>query len=88
MAVSRHRSTRVDANTGNLHLSVWISAALFSAIHMQFFGFVPRMLLGALFGYLVAYSGSLWPAIVGPSEQCRRGHRGMVDGGIVARARP
>ena len=51
--------------TGNLHLSVWVSAALFSAIHMQFFGFVPRMLLGALFGYLVAYSGSLWPAIVG-----------------------
>lgn len=51
--------------TGNLHLSVWISAALFSAIHMQFFGFVPRMLLGALFGYLVAYSGSLWPAILG-----------------------
>ena len=51
--------------TGNLHLSVWVSAALFSAIHMQFFGFLPRMLLGALFGYLVAYSGSLWPAIVG-----------------------
>jgi hypothetical protein len=46
-------------------LGIWVSAVLFSAIHMQFFGFVPRMLLGAGFGYLVAYSGSLWPAVLG-----------------------
>ena len=51
--------------TGNMHVGIWVSAVLFSAIHMQFFGFVPRMLLGAGFGYLVAYSGSLWPAILG-----------------------
>ena len=51
--------------TGNIHVGIWVSAALFSAIHMQFFGFVPRMLLGAGFGYLVVYSGSLWPAVVG-----------------------
>lgn len=51
--------------TGNLHFGIWVSAALFSAIHLQFFGFVPRMLLGAAFGYLVAYSGSLWPAVLG-----------------------
>lgn len=41
------------------HLSIWISAILFSAIHMQFFGFVPRLLLGALFGYLYYWSGNL-----------------------------
>ena len=51
--------------TGNIHLSVWLAAALFSAIHMQFFGFIPRMLLGTIFGYLVAFSGSLWPAVLG-----------------------
>ena len=51
--------------TGNIHVGIWASAALFSAIHMQFFGFVPRMLLGAGFGYLVVYSGSLWPAVLG-----------------------
>ena len=45
--------------TKNIHLSIWISAAVFSAIHMQFYGFVPRMLLGALFGYLYYWSGSL-----------------------------
>ena len=51
--------------TGNIHLAVWIAAVLFSAVHMQFFGFIPRMLLGACFGYLVVFSGSLWPAILG-----------------------
>ncbi|MFZ2906191.1 MAG: CPBP family intramembrane glutamic endopeptidase [Cyclobacteriaceae bacterium] len=43
----------------NIHLSIWASAILFSAIHMQFFGFVPRVLLGALFGYLYYWSGNL-----------------------------
>ncbi len=45
--------------TRNIHISIWVSAILFSAIHMQFFGFVPRMFLGALFGYLYYWSGKL-----------------------------
>ncbi len=45
--------------TNNIHVAIWFSAVLFSAIHMQFFGFVPRMLLGALFGYLYYWSGNL-----------------------------
>lgn len=45
--------------TKNIHIAIWISAFLFSAIHVQFFGFVPRMLLGALFGYLYYWSGNL-----------------------------
>lgn len=49
--------------TRNVHWGVWISAALFSAIHVQFFGFLPRLMLGALFGYLVIWSGSIWPAV-------------------------
>jgi membrane protease YdiL (CAAX protease family) len=50
--------------TRNMHLSIWISAILFSAMHFQFFGFVPRVFLGALFGYLYYWSGSLMMAIV------------------------
>jgi membrane protease YdiL (CAAX protease family) len=46
--------------TNNIHVAIWFSAILFSAIHMQFFGFVPRMLLGALFGYLYYWSGNLF----------------------------
>jgi membrane protease YdiL (CAAX protease family) len=50
---------RLSKGFNNPHLAIWISAFLFSAIHMQFFGFVPRMLLGALFGYLYLWSGNL-----------------------------
>jgi uncharacterized protein len=51
--------------TGNVHAAVWITAILFSAFHMEFFGFLPRLLLGALFGYFAAWSGSVWPAVWG-----------------------
>jgi membrane protease YdiL (CAAX protease family) len=51
--------------TKNTHAAVWITAALFSAFHMEFYGFLPRMLLGGLFGYFVAWSGSIWPAVWG-----------------------
>ena len=45
--------------TGNPHAGIWLAAIIFSAIHFQFYGFLPRMMLGALFGYLYYYSGSL-----------------------------
>lgn len=51
--------------TRNTHWGIWITAALFSAIHFQFFGFLPRMLLGIFFGYFAAWSGSIWPAVLG-----------------------
>ncbi|WP_425291072.1 CPBP family intramembrane glutamic endopeptidase [Spirosoma linguale] len=50
--------------TGNVHVGIWLAAALFSAIHVQFLGFFPRMLLGALFGYLYLWSGNLWIPIL------------------------
>jgi len=49
----------------NPHAAIWISAIIFSAIHMQFYGFVPRLLLGAGFGYLYYFSGSIWYAMLG-----------------------
>lgn len=48
----------------NIHIAIWVTAFIFSAIHMQFYGFIPRLLLGAFFGYLVVWSGSLWLPIV------------------------
>ena len=50
--------------TGNGHAAIWITAALFSALHLQFFGFLPRLLLGALFGYLLEWTGMLWLPIL------------------------
>jgi len=49
---------------GNIHVAIWLTAVFFSAFHLQFFGFVPRMLLGAFFGYLFYFSGSLWYPII------------------------
>lgn len=46
------------------HLAIWCSAILFSAIHMQFYGFLPRMLMGALFGYVLVWTGSIWVPIL------------------------
>lgn len=50
--------------TRSLHWGIWISAALFSALHFQFYGFIPRMLLGVMFGYLLVWSGSMWLPII------------------------
>jgi len=45
--------------------SIWMTAAIFSAIHLQFYGFFPRLLLGAFFGYLLFWSENLWLPVVG-----------------------
>lgn len=50
--------------TKNVHLAVFLSAFIFSAIHIQFYGFLPRFLLGTALGYLYFWSGSLWLPIV------------------------
>ena len=41
-------------------LAIWGAAFIFSAVHFQFFGFFPRLLMGAMFGYLYVWSKSLW----------------------------
>lgn len=46
------------------HVAIWVTAFIFSAIHMQFYGFIPRMLMGAMFGYIFIWTGSLWVPIV------------------------
>ena len=49
------------------HVAVWTVALIFSGIHMQFFGFVPRLLLGAWFGYVMLWSGEVWTPIIAHS---------------------
>jgi membrane protease YdiL (CAAX protease family) len=48
----------------NIHAAIWITAIIFSAFHGQFFGFFPRLFLGALLGYVCVYTSSIWPAIL------------------------
>ena len=46
------------------HLAVILASILFSALHFQFYGFFPRLILGLIFGYLFAWSGNLWYPII------------------------
>lgn len=55
---------RLSSKFKNHHLAIWITAFLFSAMHLQFYGFLPRFFLGAMFGYLFVWSGSIWIPII------------------------
>ena len=44
----------------NQHAAVWLSAFLFSFFHFQFYGLIPRMILGSLFGYIFVWSNNIW----------------------------
>ena len=46
------------------HAGIWITAIIFSTIHFQFFGFLPRLMLGLTFGYLYFWSGNLWLPVI------------------------
>jgi membrane protease YdiL (CAAX protease family) len=46
------------------HLAVWFTSFLFSAIHFQFYGFLPRFILGLIFGYLFLWSRNLWLPVI------------------------
>jgi membrane protease YdiL (CAAX protease family) len=46
------------------HVAIWVTAFIFSAMHFQFFGFVPRFILGLIFGYLFFWSGTLWLPVI------------------------
>jgi uncharacterized protein len=56
--------TKLLEHWKNPHIAIWVSAAIFSAIHFQFYGFLPRMMLGALFGYLYYWTGNFWIAVL------------------------
>ncbi len=48
----------------NIHLAIWITGIFFGVIHLQFYGVVPRIILGVLFGYLYYWSATLWVPII------------------------
>ncbi|MGV6945974.1 CPBP family intramembrane glutamic endopeptidase [Sphingobacterium kyonggiense] len=50
---------------GNIHVAIWVTAIVFSAIHLQFYGFFPRMILGLIFGYSFYWTQNIWVAVFG-----------------------
>ena len=72
--------------TKNYHWGIWIAAFIFSAFHMQFYGFLPRMLLGAMFGYLLVWTGTMWAPILAHFVNNTMGVVGyyLIDKGIIS----
>ena len=50
--------------SGNVHIAVIVAAILFSAMHLQFYGFLPRLLLGLVLGYMFIITGNIWVPVV------------------------
>ncbi len=48
----------------NIHVAIWLAGFIFAVIHFQFYGILPRMMLGVLFGYLYYWTGNIWVPIV------------------------
>jgi membrane protease YdiL (CAAX protease family) len=55
---------KVLSEKQNMFVAIWLAAFIFSTIHLQFYGFFPRLLLGAFFGYLLVWSNNLWLPIL------------------------
>ena len=72
--------------TKNYHWGIWITAFLFSAMHMQFYGFLPRMALGAMFGYLLVWTGTMWVPILAHFVNNLMGVLGyyLIDKGVIS----
>lgn len=60
----RSRLTEIRTENPEPHIAIWVTAIIFSFVHFQFYGFVPRMLMGALLGYMLCWTGSLWIAML------------------------
>jgi hypothetical protein len=48
----------------NIHVAIFLAAFLFGAVHLQFYGLLPRMMLGVMFGYLYLWTGTLWAPVI------------------------
>ncbi len=48
----------------NVHLGIFIAALVFGVMHLQFYGLLPRLVLGLFLGYFYFYSGSLWVPVL------------------------
>lgn len=57
-------SPNMTERSASPHAAVWIAAIVFSAVHTDIAGFLPRCLLGAILGYAYFYSESIWVPVI------------------------
>lgn len=51
--------------TRNAFTGILITSIIFSAIHISYYGFLPRVALGLILGYIFYFSKNLWLSIAG-----------------------
>ena len=44
----------------NAHVAIFVTSFLFSIIHFSYFGFLPRLALGLMLGYIFYFSKNIW----------------------------
>lgn len=64
LATISQRGQLSEPSNFDVHRAIWITAVIFSAFHMQFYGFFPRLLLGAYLGYLLWLTKSIWTPVI------------------------
>ncbi len=55
----------VGTLSGNRHVAVWVTALVFSLIHLQLLTALPRVILGVMLGYFYVYGRSIWLSVLG-----------------------
>jgi len=48
----------------NMHVAIFVTAVIFSLIHLQFMKFIPMFFLAVVFGYAAYWSGSIWTSVI------------------------
>lgn len=49
----------------NPHIAIFTTSVIFSVIHFSYYGFLPRIALGMMLGYIFYVTGNLWYSIIG-----------------------
>ena len=45
-------------------VGILVTSVLFSAMHFEFYGFIPRIILGIMLGYMFYITGSIWSSML------------------------
>ncbi|HPY83259.1 MAG: CPBP family intramembrane metalloprotease [Bacteroidales bacterium] len=48
----------------NKHFAIFFTAAIFSILHADIYNFIPRTIIGCMYGYIFIWHGSLWIPII------------------------
>lgn len=57
--------TYLDSICNHPIAAILVTSLIFSVVHASWYGFIPRMALGMVLGYIFFYTGNLWYSVLG-----------------------